>query len=243
MKLSKLYVYFILLFVNITISAQSNFSGIIYYESTINGKKLDEYISEKRKNIKDKKLISSLDKVYFYTKPVNSKLIFSDNKGLFTVEDKLSVDINDLGQRISKISAGGSKEYFYDDKNKIYLIKDCDTVDECFIHENTFLKWDLTQESKEINGFLSYKATRSDGKVIAWYSPNIPIGFGPKGEYGLPGLILELEIGNIIFKASKILINPKEKIKVEKPKGGKMISYEEYEQILQKAKKSVFGNN
>ena len=235
-------ILFLLLFSYSFISAQSNFSGIIEYQSTINGKKLDEYISEKRKSIKDKKLISSLDKVYFYTKPINSKLIFSDAKGLFTVEDKLSVDIHDLGQRILKTSTGGSKEYFYDDKSKIYLIKDCESVDECFIYENTFLKWNLTQESKEINGFLCYKATRSEGKVIAWYSPKIPIGFGPKGEYGLPGLILELEIGNIIFKASKIIINPKEKIKVEKPKGGKFITMEEYKEIMNKVKKSVFGN-
>jgi GLPGLI family protein len=78
--------------------------------------------------------------------------------------------------------------------------------------------------------------------VIAWYSPKIPIGFGPKVEYGLPGLILELEIGNIIIKASKIIINPKEKIKVEKPKGGKFITMEEYKEIMNKVKKSVFGN-
>ena len=100
----------------------------------------------------------------------------------------------------------------------------------------------MTQESKIINGYKSYKATRSNGKVIAWYTPAIPINYGPKGEYGLPGLILELEIGKIIFKATKIILNPKEKVNVQEPKGGKRVSYEEYNKIMKKAKKSVFGN-
>ena len=62
--------------------------------------------------------------------------------------------------------------------------------------------------------------------------------------YSLPntGLVLELEIGKIIFKATKIILNPKEKVEVQEPKEGKRISYEEYSKIMKKAKKSVFGN-
>ena len=100
----------------------------------------------------------------------------------------------------------------------------------------------ITQESKMINNYLVFKATRSNGNIIAWYTPKIPIGFGPKGEYGLPGLILELEIGNIVFKTTKIILNPKEEIKIKEPKGGKRVSYEEYKEIVKKAKKRVFGN-
>lgn len=103
------------------------------------------------------------------------------------------------------------------------------------------MEWQLTQETRTINGYLTYKATRSKGKVIAWYTPEIPISFGPKGEYGLPGLILELEVGKIIFKVTKIVLNPKEEIKVEEPTGGKRVSFEEYKKIMKKAKESVFG--
>jgi len=242
MNLLKIYLTsFIFLFAFI-VQGQSNISGIVYYESTINSKKLDEYLSTKRKNIKNKALVKSLDQVFLYTKSIKSKLSFSGKEGLFIVEDKLSTDIHNLGQRINKTSAGGSKEYYYNDKARLYLIKDCATLGECFIFDNKFLKWELTQETRKINGYISYKAIRSNGKVIAWYTPSIPISFGPKGEYGLPGLILELEIGKIIFKATKIELNPKKKIRVKEPKNGKRLSFEEYEKEIKIAKKRVFGN-
>lgn len=235
-------IIFLFLFSNIFISAQSNFAGIIEYQSTINGKKLDEYIKDKRDKVKNKNVISSLDKVYFYAKPITSSLSFSDKKGVYIVEDKLSLDASDLGQKILKTSSGGSKEYFFDDENKLYLIKDCETIDECVVYRNAFLEWTLTQESKTINGYTAFKATRAKNKVIAWYTPQIPINFGPKGEYGLPGLILELEIGNIIFKASKITLNPKEKPIINFPDNTNIMSNEEFNAIVKKMTKSIFGD-
>lgn len=169
-------------------------------------------------------------------------MIFKNSEGVFKVIDELSIDKNDLAQKINKIFAGNDKDYYYNNDTKTYLIKDCEALGECFIFNNTYLEWQLTQEEKIINGYKTYKATRSSGDVFAWYTPSIPVSFGPKGEYGLPGLILELEIGNIVFKAVKIVLNPKEAIKVEEPKGGKRISKEEYEAIITKAKKNVFGN-
>jgi GLPGLI family protein len=240
--MKKIIILIFSIFTYASIFSQQNFSGIVHYESTISSKKLDEYLSTKRKNIKRKGIISSLDKVFLYAKPIKSKLIFSNGEGLFIVEDKLSTDIHDLGQRFQKISAGGSNEYYYDENTKTYLIKNCGTLGECFIYTNKYLEWQLTQETKIINGYLSYKATRSKGKVIVWYTPSIPVSFGPKGEYGLPGLILELEIGKIIFKAVKIVLNPKKKLKVKEPKGGKRVTFEEYKKEMEKARKSIFGN-
>ena len=242
MKLLKIYLTSFIIFTNTIVYSQVNISGIVHYESTINSKKLDEYLSKTRKNIKNPALINSLDKIFLYTKVIKSKLSISGKEGLFVVEDKLSTDIHDLGQRINKTSAGGSNEYYYNDTNKTYLIKNCETLGECFIYTNNFLEWQLTQETRAINGYVSYKATRSNGKVIAWYTPSIPISFGPKGEYGLPGLILELEIGKIIFKASKIELNPKNKVNVIEPEDGKRVSYEEYEKEIKTAKKRIFGN-
>lgn len=242
MKSLKLYLNLFCFFLTLALCGQNKISGIVYYESTINSRKLDEYLSKSRKNIKRKRVIESLDKVYLYTTPIKSKLTFSKGEGLFVVEDKLSTDIYNLGQRFQKISAGGSNEYYYDENTKTYLIKNCEVLGECFIYTNKSLEWQLTQESKKINGYTCYKATRSNGKVIAWYTVSIPINFGPKGEYGLPGLILELEVGKIIFKVTKIVLNPKEEIKVEEPTGGKRVSYEEYAKEIKTAKKRIFGN-
>ncbi|WP_397444703.1 GLPGLI family protein [Polaribacter sp. R77954] len=240
----KILIKHILLYFYFTTSillSQQNFSGIVDYKSFTNSKKIEKLLSEKKQKTKNKKLLSLIKQSFEFKKPINSKLQFSNNKGVFIVEDKMIRD-DDLGQQMAVSRAGGSKEYYYNDNEKIYLIKECEALGECFVFDNKFLKWNLTQETKEMNGYKVFKATRSNGKVIAWYTPSIPISFGPKGEYGLPGLILELEIGKIIFRATKIILNPKEKVVVERPKGGNRVSYEEYSSIMKKAKKSVFGN-
>ena len=112
MKLFKKIITIFCVFTISIIFSQSNFSGFIDYESKINSKKLNDYLTNKRGRLKDKSLIKSLDKVYLYTKSIKSKLTFSNREGLFMVEDKLSSDIHDLGQRFNKVSAGGSKRYY-----------------------------------------------------------------------------------------------------------------------------------
>ncbi|ARV15804.1 GLPGLI family protein [Polaribacter sp. SA4-12] len=239
--MKKIIILIFSIFTYASIFSQQNFSGIVHYESTISSKKLDEYLSTKRKNIKNKTLIKSLDQVYLYTKAIKSKLTFSNREGLFIVEDKLSSDIHDLGQRINKTSAGGSNEYYYNDTNKTYLIKEF-SIGEHFIYTNNYLKWELTQETRTMNGYVTNKATRNKGKVIAWYTPSIPVSFGPKGEYGLPGLILELEIYKKIYFVKKIVLNPKEKIEIKKPIKGIKVTEKEYQEVasstIQKFKKN-----
>ena len=238
MKINKIIFF---LFFTVSLAAQSNLSGFVIYESSINSKKLEIYLSKRRNKIKNKRLLESLDKVYLSLESIKSRLTFSKGEGVFTVEDKMSTDKNNIAQRYNRISAGGSKKYYYNNISKEYLIKDCDAVGECFIYNNEYLEWKLTQDKMVINGYNCYKATRSNGKVIAWYTPEIPVNFGPKGEYGLPGLILELEVGKIIFKAKRIVLSPKQILKVDPPKKGKRVSKAEYKTIVNKAKESVFG--
>jgi GLPGLI family protein len=232
---------FLLLYLLTTTSivfSQNNNSGIINYQSFINKGKLKKNLSDK----KNKKLNSLVKMSLDYNNPINSQLKFSNGAGIFLVEDKMVQDESNLGQNMAILRAGGSNEYYYNDKTKTYLIKECEALGECFIFDNTFLEWKLTQETRTINGYQTYKAIRSNGGVIAWYTPNIPISFGPKGEYGLPGLILELEINKIIFKATKIVLNPKEGVKIEEPIEGTRLSKEEYKEAIDKAKRSIFGN-
>jgi GLPGLI family protein len=243
MKYLKLIIFSCIFTSTVSTFTQSNFSGIVYYESKISEKVLQEYLKNKKDSIKYKKLEKTLDKIYFQTKPINSKIVFSNGKGFYKVEDNLNIGKNDIGMEIAKVNAGGSDTYYYNEIDKKYLIKDCETLGDCFIYPNEYLEWQLTQETKIINGYKAFKALRAKGTVIAWYTPKIPVSFGPKGEYGLPGLILELEISRSIFIAKKIILNPKEEIKVEEPKKGKIVSLDEYTKIIGKAKKRVFGNN
>lgn len=86
-------------------------------------------------------------------------------------------------------------------------------------------KWEITNETKIINGYKVIKATTESievdktnpyyyGKAIAWFTPDIPISSGPARYYGLPGLILELnyEKFNTMYLFNKIEYNSTEKM-------------------------------
>lgn len=67
--------------------------------------------------------------------------------------------------------------------------------------------------------------------VVAWFTPQIPIGHGPEEFYGLPGLILEVKDNNITYLASKIQLNPKDKVSIKLPNTKKAISKKDFDKI------------
>ena len=121
--------------------------------------------------------------------------------------------------------------------------------------ENT--KWKMSGESKNIGQYTCYKATYTkqveekvftfgswnqnnqtnqnkkpkkmrDVEVVAWFTPNIPVSSGPSWYQGLPGLILEVSDDKTTILCTKIVMNPKEKTKIKRPKKGKTISNQDF---------------
>lgn len=78
--------------------------------------------------------------------------------------------------------------------------------------------WEITDEEKEINGYLCKKAiTRIQGYHFeAWFTEDIPISTGPEKFDGLPGLILYVNTGGIELVAKSIKF-PEGPIDIEKP--------------------------
>lgn len=68
--------------------------------------------------------------------------------------------------------------------------------------------------------------------ITVWYTPEIPISHGPSEYWGLPGLILEANVDKTVILCSKIILNPKEKVSIKKPKTGKKVTKEEYESLM-----------
>jgi GLPGLI family protein len=97
---------------------------------------------------------------------------------------------------------------------------------EYIINEEQKADWELTNETKTINGYICYKATSiyhnqswNDNpklKVTAWYTPKIPVSFGPNGYYGLPGLVLELHTYTTILYVTKIDLNLDKKLEINR---------------------------
>ena len=78
-----------------------------------------------------------------------------------------------------------------------------------------------------------------DKKVIAWYTPEIPVSFGPSNYWGLPGLILEISDGENILLCSKVTLSNKEKTKIKVPNVGKKVNRQEFEAIEKKKMDSM----
>jgi GLPGLI family protein len=57
-------------------------------------------------------------------------------------------------------------------------------------------------------------------KVIAWYSPEIPVSVGPSNYWGLSGLILEIDQEDRIILCSKVIMSNKEHKEIKVPNVG-----------------------
>jgi GLPGLI family protein len=138
-------------------------------------------------------------------------------------------------------------EYFYEVSLKTSLYKNLNEkqywqnkqiLDKYFTITDSLpdYKWEITGESKKIGSYLTIKAIGEENKIIrkgaknhkikrkltAWFCPEIPISNGPELYGGLPGLIMEISSEREIYVLKELLINPKKKLKIKKPKIHKM---------------------
>ena len=71
-------------------------------------------------------------------------------------------------------------------------------------------------------------------EITAWYTLQIPVNQGPGEYWGLPGLILEVNADRTTILCSKITMNPQQKIEIEAPEKGKVISRTDYNATVKK---------
>ena len=160
------------------------------------------------------------------------EFILTFNKNISKYKKKESLNQSENNEYKIALNTFGSEEIYYNSSEKIFIKKNSTDL----IRSNNTVNWKTYNESKKIQSFLVYKATKevkysSRGKekkktIIAWYCPEIPFNFGPLDNAGLPGLILEINDGEISYVANKIKLN-KTKTNFVIPKG-KTISEEEY---------------
>ena len=131
---------------------------------------------------------------------------------------------------------------------KIYTLENTTFTETKLLGNNIYVKdkpnynWKIEHETKKIDNFLCYKATGiykvSHGEktfhhpITAWFCPQIPYKSGPIGYDGLNGLILELQVRNVVYGLRKINFESNEKLDLSETKKFKMLTPEEYEKKL-----------
>lgn len=75
--------------------------------------------------------------------------------------------------------------------------------------------------------------------TTAWYTTQISISNGPTFYKGLPGLILEINEGTNTIVCSEIILNPSEKITINEPDKGKVVTQAEYDKISDEKSKEM----
>jgi GLPGLI family protein len=101
--------------------------------------------------------------------------------------------------------------------------------------------WKVLNQIKDVAGYICMKAVSEDTvkhqKITAWFTGDIPVSAGPERFYGLPGMILELEIndGDVIITASKVELRKLESKEMTLPKlKGKKIKDADYDALIAK---------
>lgn len=234
--------FFILSFLVSLNGFSQNGSGIIKYDVSLNFTTKDIEKEEKKQN----KRLATMRELISNARSCEVVLTYSSTYAYSSITKRMKLREKNNKLDIVYSRAGREKTFFTELITKSSTVQECKLLEECFLIEQPDLKWELTQETKLVGGYICYKAINISSKnmkkkPVAWYTPQIPASFGPKHYFGLPGLILELEETAVVFKVREIILNPKEEVKVIVKEGTK-ITQEEYNKKLKKAFTQFYEN-
>lgn len=237
-----IFTLLILFFAPFFMYSQSQ-SGKVIYEYQINDA---EYLKEQSID-ENQKLAKTVQTINNSLRNAQSKikfeLEFNNNASRYSMQPVLELE-GDRTTAYAIIFLNGNRVYYSSIRDNLKLTQVDMFGDNFIIKEkgNSF-KWKTTTITKKIGNYTCYKATavisttNSKGvfnkEVTAWFAPQIPFNFGPKGYGGLPGLILELEEGTLKYYATNVVIKSKENLKIVAPTNGKIVSVDEFDQINQ----------
>lgn len=212
--------------------AQQN-EGIVYFTRTTYWTKLNGTLPYLSKQEKDKQayMFGGKDDWKEYT-----LLFFNEKESRYTHSEEQSEESEGYSWRKEEYNVRRNFE-----KNtmndalemlgKVYLIEDSLQAP----------NWKILNDIKDVAGHICMKAmiqdTVKNQKIIAWFAQDIPVSAGPERLYGLPGLILALDIndGAVTVEASRI---ESKKLTTEldlpKKQKGKKINDAAYQEILRK---------
>lgn len=240
-----------MLLLSVTISAQSFSGKAIYQSKRVVDVKLDSKgMGGAQKDMIQEMLKKQFEKVY--------ELHFNKTASLYFEQEKLETPAPKMTGNIQiMIGGGGSDNKLYKDTKAGSYVDKRDMMGKLFLIEDSLekLEWKLEKETKKIGNYTCFKAiaeeeyedrdfktdsiTLKTRKIIAWYTPEIPVSHGPEKLYGLPGLILEVAKDKHMLLCTKIVLNPSDAVVVKRPTKGKKVNQKKYDAIADKKTKEM----
>lgn len=209
---------------------QDNF-GIAYYNEIVKKTKKSDEVVEVVKQI----LTNQIDKEYI--------LSFNLNESLMKVNNEL-----ERPNSFSFFSTDSNDKLYQNLKFKTKIIE-TEVLGKIFLIKDSLFKkdWTITKETKKIGKYTCILAKTielskvKDKKVVnvisAWFTTELPYSHGPKGYFGLPGLILEVSDNTTIIKCYEISFKDSETIK--KPDKGEVVTQIKFDSIVKAKLKEI----
>jgi len=217
-------------FMAATMHGQS-LSGTITYDRTSHWMRIMEtlpYLSEAEKN----RTRLTWGKDEGYTLPMT--LTFDEQTSLYTYGPDNKKEHSEWSWRkeeffILRDFEAQMRRDIIEMPDRVYLVED----------EMPIIKWKILSEIKEVAGYICMSAETRDTiknqRIVAWFSTELPLPYGPELYHGLPGIILELDIndGSVIIAATEVQLGPlADRPALPKRKRLKTLSSAEYNQRI-----------
>ncbi len=181
--------------------------GVVQYERRTYWPRIYSRMTFLSQEQKDR--ISNLTRNFTENKE-KMKLTFSESQSLYAYASE-SAEYEG-----SSYKGRNEELFFFRDFDKETMLDIEETLGRTYVIEDSLRlpSWKIGDQIKEIAGHLCSKATTTDElkkqSITAWFAQDIPVPAGPERFYGLPGLILELDIneGDVIIEATSVVMKP-----------------------------------
>ena len=186
-----------------------------------------------------KKIIRRTNQSYNLAQDFDFVLKFNATQSLYYWEESMPDETtNQFDYEKAVMLGGGQSIYYRNIRKKLFF-----TQDKIFgVYKRIKLpyqrKWKITKKSDTILGYPVIKAV--DGETMVWFTPDIPVPFGPARYGGLPGLILKFQYHNRVIIAKKIKLF-KKAITIKMPEKGEFTTESEVIKAYKKADARRFG--
>jgi len=169
------------------------------------------------------------------------RLLFNKNESLYEKDtDVKEEQVADEGmQRMFRRMRERQNRIYYKSLEDGGVLEQTSLFGKDFLISDSIaaIKWKVNAaEQKQILGYTCMKAFYKDSttNLVVFFTPQIPLRFGPDKYGNLPGLILEVQSAQLHIIATEVVPGP---VLFEKPTKGAAVKRNEYEKIREEKMK------